>query len=369
MNEKKFAFITCVNDEQYYEECRWFLEQLQVPDGYECEYIAIRDAASMAEGYNRAMHQSDAKYKVYLHQDVFVYHRKFLQDILELFQTNPRLGMLGVIGGTALAEDAVCWDSWNAGRTALCNCNEAVMVRLQETGEGYTEAAALDGMLLATQYDLEWREDLTLGWDFYDISQSLEYRRRGYSIGIPHQRKAWCLHDCGAVNLSSYEVGRRKVLEEYRDYFTMSYEAIPYAEAHELAMKATNLAKRLLEEDQMDAAARLVQKCSNRIATKDFDYARSIYAIWEIEQEEGIYPYSFAGRGLSFEEMKERYNTVKFLLRRIDYVHDAEDVRRLDEYCSKQEISKAALNSIIKGNLVSRDCLTSEREGKRLHAD
>lgn len=34
MDVKKIAFIICVNDEEEFEECRYYLEQLFVPDGY-----------------------------------------------------------------------------------------------------------------------------------------------------------------------------------------------------------------------------------------------------------------------------------------------------------------------------------------------
>ena len=33
MNERRIAFIICVNNELYYEECCWYLNQLLIPDG------------------------------------------------------------------------------------------------------------------------------------------------------------------------------------------------------------------------------------------------------------------------------------------------------------------------------------------------
>ena len=59
------VFITCVNDEAEYAECRYYLERLRIPEGYAVEMIKIQDALSMAAGYNAGMNSSDAKYKVY----------------------------------------------------------------------------------------------------------------------------------------------------------------------------------------------------------------------------------------------------------------------------------------------------------------
>jgi hypothetical protein len=60
-----------------------------------------------------------------------------------------------------------------------------------------------------------WREDLFGGWDFYDISQSFEFRRVGYRVVVPNMQRPWCLHDCGFMNLASYDHWRHVFLEEY----------------------------------------------------------------------------------------------------------------------------------------------------------
>jgi hypothetical protein len=63
---------------------------------------------------------------------------------------------------------------------------------------------AVDGLLMATQADIPWRDDLFKGWDFYDVSQSAEFRKKGLRIVVPHVEKPWCMHDDGGVNLENY---------------------------------------------------------------------------------------------------------------------------------------------------------------------
>ena len=87
LDEKKVAFITCVNSDWWYDECRLYLAHLKIPDGMTAEFIAIRDAKSMTEGYNRAMKNSDAKYKMYLHHDTFVVNKNLVADLLKFFLT------------------------------------------------------------------------------------------------------------------------------------------------------------------------------------------------------------------------------------------------------------------------------------------
>lgn len=64
------------------------------------------------------------------------------------------------------------------------------------------EAESIDGMLMATQYEISWREDLELG------------------VVIPFQNIPWCMHDYGCSKLTHYDEARRKVLAEYRDFFS-----------------------------------------------------------------------------------------------------------------------------------------------------
>ena len=72
MNPCQIAFIICSNDKQETDECIFYLKNLKIPEGYSVEIIPIYRAISMAEGYNIGMKKTDAKYKVYLHQDTFI---------------------------------------------------------------------------------------------------------------------------------------------------------------------------------------------------------------------------------------------------------------------------------------------------------
>ena len=58
----------------------------------------------------------------------------------------------------------------------------------------------IDGLLMATQYDLPWREDLSCGWESYDVLQSQEFIRNGYRVIVPAMDHPWCRHDCGSVS-------------------------------------------------------------------------------------------------------------------------------------------------------------------------
>ena len=55
MDNQKICFIMCVNHELYAKECIHYLEQLELPEGFQREILTIKGAESMASGYNQAM--------------------------------------------------------------------------------------------------------------------------------------------------------------------------------------------------------------------------------------------------------------------------------------------------------------------------
>lgn len=208
----RIACITCVNDERMYEEAALYLRRLALPEGMELELLPVWGAASMASGYNSAMRRSAAKYKVYLHQDVFVLYKSAFLDLLRIFQADAKVGLIGLTGCEALPDNGIWWGAaerrgsvYQALQTESLECYDFGAV-----ARPYEQVAAVDGFFLATQYDLMWREDLFTDWHFYDISASLEFARKGYQVVVPHCEDAWCVHSCGFKVLGEAYHGQRK---------------------------------------------------------------------------------------------------------------------------------------------------------------
>lgn len=217
-NEKEICFITCVNDEAWYAESLLYLKHLQLPAGFSAEYRAVRGASSMAAGYNQAMRQSAAKYKVYLHQDTLIVHKNLAAALLALF-TDPSIGMVGVIGCRALPVSGIWWDGRRTYGRVLhaCEAESVVDSELNEPHGAYVPVEAADGLFLATQYDIPWREDLFTGFHLYDTSQCLEFKRHGYKTVVPNQAAGfWCIHCPVEKALDPKYKGYQKIfLEEY----------------------------------------------------------------------------------------------------------------------------------------------------------
>lgn len=319
LNEKKVAFFICYNDEACLEECLSYIEELKVPNGHSIEIMPLAGAQSMTSGYNQLMNASDAKYKVYLHQDVYIINENFIEDIICVFNTNDALGMLGVIGGVDIPRNAVIWNAWNRGRTIGYNGQRMLDINMPlSVNAPYEEVEAIDGMLMVTQYDIPWREDLALGWDFYDISQSMEFRRKGYIVGVPNMSDVWTVHDCGLSKIKNYDRSRRIIMDEYCEFFNDDYCQIYNPELFVLQEKLAERMKWCIVNGYMNEAGAINDKLGDMtIWDNDIFLSRFFIEIFEKEQKKG-HINSFFDDVTDWTELKRKYNTIKNWLIRIE---------------------------------------------------
>ena len=216
-SERKIAFITCVNNEENYQEALLYMKHLFLPQGMGAEFIAIRGAKSMCQGYNQGQQQTNAQYKVYVHQDVLLVNKYLVWDLLKIF-ASPTVGAVGVMGARSLPASGIWWDGMRIYGKVLhaCEAESCMLTDSMEPPEEGMEVEAVDGLMIATQKDIPWREDLFTGWHFYDVSMCKELQRLGYQVLVPHQERFWCIHMPKEKPLDpAYGPYQRKFLQEY----------------------------------------------------------------------------------------------------------------------------------------------------------
>lgn len=219
MVENKIAIITCVNDEKAYKNSLVCLQELIIPKGFEIEVVAVRMASSLANGYQEGMRSSDARYKIYLQQDVCLLEPGFLLEVVQCFRMDRMLGVIGLTGAIGLSEQLVWFESDQSfGRECFLDKKGGII----RNSYGEIERAcqvveAVCGAVFATQYDLDWREDLFDGCSCYDLAQSYEFRKKGYKVAVLRQGSDYYVH-----TLANH--GWKDDVEVYRTSFCKEYE-------------------------------------------------------------------------------------------------------------------------------------------------
>lgn len=249
------ACIMCVNDDDYVKEMILYLKRQKLPEGYRLCLYPVRGAESMTAGYELARESISAEIKIYLHQDTFIFDEEYLRKLIEALRRDD-YAMLGLAGSGKLPKSAV-WGESAPEDMKFCLYQDFTLQVIEAVTDSFKDAIkdsfkdflkvpsgdelagksgessadlrcqeteCIDGVLMATKENVPWREDLFNGFHFYDISQCMEYRKRGYRIGIfENGGHAGVLHE---VNVSknetyerSYEKARQKFLQEYRENF------------------------------------------------------------------------------------------------------------------------------------------------------
>lgn len=327
-DEKKIVFIICVNDEEEYTECRYYLNDLRVPEGYTVDVLKIEGAPSMAAGYNVGMKNSDAKYKVYMHQDVFIINENFIEDILKIFASDRQIGLLGMVGNRDIGTTAFDVQIWDLG--AIIDCRMPWKSPISSKEEIVSEAQAVDGLLIATQYDLPWREDIFDGWHFYDISQCMEFKKAGYKVAVPWQENPWCDHDnlpCGIIAYYDYY---ELFVDEYAELTEIPKkrgDKLPSYEKEKEYMLLLETIKNELE--QLITLGTLEARIQLRNLFRDFN----IQGTFEVMEYESIAcideteecnqsELKLWDEGMSAAELVLKWRALKYALKRIAYKED-----------------------------------------------
>ena len=224
LNKHKICIITAVNDEAQYNEMLAYLRELEVPAGMELESLVVWEAGSMTEAYQQGMESSDAKYKVYLHQDCWLVDTNCLETMVQEFRSHPEYGIAGVVGSHDIPSSGIWWEGHVIGQVVDNHYFGLWREYIYERSGEAIPVKALDGVCLMTQYDIPWRQDIFSKWHFYDISQCMEFQRKGYLAVVMPQQKTWVVHNCGAtdmdmVNETGYEEERLKFVQEYQHEF------------------------------------------------------------------------------------------------------------------------------------------------------
>ena len=280
------------------DECRYYINNLDIPDGYTIEIKEIRGAKNITEAYNEAMLSSDAKYKIYIHQDLLIVKKSMLFEMLEIFR-NEQVGIIGVIGGT-LYRDGNIHSFWNQGSALNAVYQGVIRLSFPSTGP-YTEVEGIDGMFIATQYDVEWDTRLS-GWHFYDVSQCIRFKRQGYHVCVSNIEPAWTLHVSDYCNIDNYDESRKQLCNLYPDCF----EYVPTDISVNDIGKEADLKKLLYDE-----------VVKNEIEN---------YGVSKVEY-------------LGIDDFFEIYYEIRFLLLRIEFGRPFSEWKKLIDYIKEKRIS------------------------------
>lgn len=224
MNWKKIAVIIHKTDKNFYNQLVDNIKKLSVPKGYKLEILPAEGKERFA-AYNAQMKKSDAKYKIYIDEQVSVLDKDIFQNVIKIFKVDKKIGVIGISGTIHFSTHGISLDSvQRCGKVFFGT--ERKFVNWSDFKGDFKAVEAVDGFFMATQYDLEWRQDIFHETSFGDSAQCLEFRRKGYSVVVLNYSEPpiWFTQNKWLID----EESRKNFLWEYsKDIFPLVSVIIP----------------------------------------------------------------------------------------------------------------------------------------------
>lgn len=164
-----------------YPICLEALHALEIPNGYCCEFITIDAGKSIAADRQQAMLSCQADYKVYIEDTAIILDEKFTCKLVDTFQKDKRIGILGVIGTDIVPTNGIAISSsYLQGELYDEQGKKIAGNRIKECSQ-YVKT--IIGIIMATQHDINWPTIYSSDF-FYDTAMSLEYQHQGYKCAL-----------------------------------------------------------------------------------------------------------------------------------------------------------------------------------------
>lgn len=137
--------------------------------------------------YNKAILQSNAKYKFYIDEYISWLRKDLVEKFIRLFSDNPKIDAMGCIGTTEIPLNGIAYQSSVEKTYGFCFTGKNKILIQGVTFDGaYKEVQCIFDGLIATQYDLQWCEDLFISdCNCFEFpSQCIEFLRNDYKVVV-----------------------------------------------------------------------------------------------------------------------------------------------------------------------------------------
>lgn len=189
MDERKIAVIVAKKTEGASSALEDDLAKVDIPEGYYAELVLIdAQGCRKAEVWQEGMLSTDAKYKVYLDEDVRILQKDFLIKLLDIFRSDDGIAIVGVAGAKELPTSGIVQEA--VKKAGIFQRGDGGVEEWAPIVGQWQEAAAVEGFFVATQYDMPWRADYQDDV-FFVTAQSVRFRQKGYRTVLAAQISPW----------------------------------------------------------------------------------------------------------------------------------------------------------------------------------
>ena len=215
--EKKVAFFVRKSDEALYRTCLESLQALHLPAGYEAELFTLAAGKPYAVQANKALALSDAKYKIYINDDMCLVQPRFFGELLAIFK-NAAVGMVGAGGSQSLPVDGNVLSSvYKRGAVYVPAEDGFSELRFGDATGKAADVRCILPSFFATQWDIFWDESYEKQY-YAVLAHCCAFEEEGRRIVVPLPKNIWCAYQVKDISFDGSEADRKKFFTRYHSY-------------------------------------------------------------------------------------------------------------------------------------------------------
>lgn len=238
MNPNKFCFIACISSDDADMQIAQNLCDLSVPEGYEIEYLGVREAPSIAAGYNEAIDATDACYKIFVKESAQIFDADILTKILSIFEKDKKIDAIGVLGTDKMPTDMVLQHGTMYGVAAA---------DIFDVAGDYIEVICISDDFMVIKGDYRFDDISFDGSSFYNVAICADILRNRKKIVVANQDTPWLSEYSSPEYDENFEKYRRKALEKFSGLFNIDKTAKRLGIVHLKEISANDMVWALLQ--------------------------------------------------------------------------------------------------------------------------
>ena len=220
----KICFISIKKDELKFERLLNSVRALEVPEGWDIDFLETTCENGIAAAYNEALGNICAAINIYIDGEAEIVDAGLLIKLADVFSRDEKIAVIGAIGAEYVPANGMASESAKIYGNIMRE--DAKILCGKECIEDYKEVMAVEGFFMAIRGRLRWRDDLFRGEAFYDTAQCVEYKRIGLKTVVLTEGVPIVKYDRKSISISKTE--KNSFLDEYsKDIYPLVTILIP----------------------------------------------------------------------------------------------------------------------------------------------
>ena len=166
---------------------------------------------------NKALTLSDAKYKIYINDDMCLVQPRFFGELLAIFK-NAAVGMIGAWGSQSLPVDGNVLSSvYKRGAVYVPAEDGFSELRFGDATGKAADVRCILPSFFATQWDISWDESYEKQY-YAVLAHCRAFEEEGGRIVVPLTKNIWCAYQVKDISFDGSEADRKKFFTRYHSY-------------------------------------------------------------------------------------------------------------------------------------------------------